>query len=102
MPRSGKEILERADEFDEVVRSDGIRAIRAPVRAPRARAQVERWDGTLRHECLDRLLIFGRRQLESVLAATRSTTTNIALTERSNNDRRSRSSHPRTKGLPAM
>jgi putative transposase len=54
--------------FDEVFRSEGIRVIKAPVRAPKARAHAERWVGTLRRECLDRMLIFGRRQLESVLA----------------------------------
>ncbi len=53
--------------FDEVFRSEGIRVIRAPVRAPRARAHAERWVGTLRRECLDRLLILGRRTLESVV-----------------------------------
>jgi putative transposase len=53
-------------DFDQVFRSEGIRVIKAPVRAPRARAHAERWVGTLRRECLDRLLILGRRQLESV------------------------------------
>jgi transposase InsO family protein len=32
--------------FDEVFRSEGIRTIRTPVRAPRANAFVERWIGT--------------------------------------------------------
>src|SRR6266508_3558215 len=54
-------------EFDQVFRSEGIRVIKAPVRAPRARAHAERWVGSLRRECLDRLLILGRRQLESVV-----------------------------------
>jgi len=54
-------------EFDEVFRSDGIRLIKAPVRAPKARAHAERWVGTVRRECLDRLLILGRRHLASVL-----------------------------------
>jgi putative transposase len=54
-------------EFDEVFRSEGIRVIKAPVRAPRARAHAERWVGTVRRECLDRLLILGRRHLEHVL-----------------------------------
>jgi Integrase core domain len=53
--------------FDEVFRSEGIRIIKAPVRAPRARAHAERWVGSLRRECLDRLLIFGRRHLASVV-----------------------------------
>src|SRR5262245_22717370 len=55
-------------EFDEVFRSDGIRVIKAPVRAPKARAHAERWVGSVRRECLDRLLISGRRHLRHVLA----------------------------------
>jgi putative transposase len=54
-------------EFDEVFRSEGIRVIKAPVRAPRARAHAERWVASLRRECLDRLLIIGRRHLERVV-----------------------------------
>jgi len=54
--------------FDEVFRSEGIRTIRTPVRAPRANAFIERWIGTVRRECLDRLLIVNRRHLEHVLA----------------------------------
>ena len=53
--------------FDEVFRSEGIRTIRTPVRAPRANAFIERWIGTVRRECLDRLLIVNRRHLERVL-----------------------------------
>jgi transposase InsO family protein len=53
--------------FDEVFRTEGIRVIRTPVRAPRARAHAERWVGSLRRECLDRLLILGRHQLEQVV-----------------------------------
>jgi len=37
------------------------------VRVPRARAHAERWVASLRRECLDRLLIFNRRQLERVV-----------------------------------
>jgi putative transposase len=54
--------------FDEVFRSEGIRTIRTPVRAPRANAFIERWIGTVRRECLDRILIVNRRHLERVLA----------------------------------
>jgi transposase InsO family protein len=53
--------------FDAVFDSAGIRIIRTPVRAPNANAHVERWVGSVRRECLDRLLIVGRRQLEHVL-----------------------------------
>jgi putative transposase len=53
--------------FDEVFRSEGIRAIRTPVRAPNANAFTERWIATVRRECLDRLLIVNRRHLEQIL-----------------------------------
>ena len=54
--------------FDEVFLSERIRIVRTPVRAPRANAFAERFVGTVRRECLDRMLIFRRRQLEVVLA----------------------------------
>ncbi len=53
--------------FDEVFRSEGVRVIRTPVRAPNANAHAERWVRTVRADCLDHLLIFGRRHLERVL-----------------------------------
>ena len=57
------------DSFDAVFGSDGVHILRTPVRAPRANAFAERWVGTVRREVLDRMLIFGRRQLEMVLAS---------------------------------
>jgi hypothetical protein len=53
--------------FDEVFRSEGLRLIKAPIAAPRAKAHAERWVGSVRRECLDRILIVSRRQLETVL-----------------------------------
>jgi putative transposase len=53
--------------FDALLANDNIKVIRTPVQAPNANAHVERWVGTVRRECLDRLLIVGRRQLEHVL-----------------------------------
>src|SRR5206468_514011 len=52
---------------DHVFQSEGIAVIRTPVQAPNANAHIERWVGSVRRECLDRLLIFSRRQLEHVL-----------------------------------
>jgi transposase InsO family protein len=53
--------------FDEVFRTEGIRVIRTPVQAPNANAFAERWVRTVRADCLDRILILGRRHLEHVL-----------------------------------
>jgi putative transposase len=53
--------------FDEVFRSEGITIIRTPIGAPKAKAHAERWVGSVRRECLDWLLILGRRHLERVL-----------------------------------
>ena len=53
--------------FDDVFRSEGVQVLVTPVRAPTANAFAERWVGTVRAECLDWLLIVGRRHLEQVL-----------------------------------
>ncbi len=54
--------------FDEVFRTEGVRIVRSPVRAPKANAICE-WVGTVRRECLDHVLVLGRRHLERVLTA---------------------------------
>ena len=58
-----------AAAFDDVFRSEGIRVIHTPIRAPQANAYAERFVRTIRRECLDWLLILGRRHLERVLRA---------------------------------
>ena len=54
--------------FDVIFRSESIRVIRTPIRTPRANAFAERLvGGTVRRECLDRMLVVNRRHLEAVL-----------------------------------
>jgi len=53
--------------FDEVFRTQGVRVIKTPIHAPNANAHAERWVRTVREECLDWLLILGKRQLERTL-----------------------------------
>jgi len=54
---------------DEVLGSEGMRIIRAPIRSPQVNAFAERLVKTLRHEVLDWTLILERRHLDRVLAS---------------------------------
>jgi hypothetical protein len=73
----------RAAAFDEVFRSEGIRVIVTPRRAPQANAYAERFVRTARPGCLDWLSIPGPRQLDGSYVSTSSITTTSARTERS-------------------
>ncbi len=53
--------------FDEVFRTEGLKIVKTPIRAPRANAFAERWVRTARRECLDHVLILGRDHLERVI-----------------------------------
>jgi putative transposase len=53
--------------FDELIRSEGVCVLKTPIRAPQANAVAERWVRTVRNECLDHILVFGRRHLERML-----------------------------------
>lgn len=53
--------------FDDVLAGAGITAIRTPPRSPQANAYAERWVRTLRHELLDRTIIWNERQLRALL-----------------------------------
>jgi transposase InsO family protein len=71
----GKHILLRdrdakfSSPFDEVFRTEGLTAVKTPLRSPRVNAFAERWVGSVRRECLDHILVFGRRHLQRVLSA---------------------------------
>lgn len=53
--------------FDELLGSAGIKGVHTPYQTPTANAVVERFIGSARRECLDRLLIVGQRHLLHVL-----------------------------------
>ena len=46
----------------------GVRGIPTPYHAPNANAHVERFNGTLRREVLDRILVWNEAQLRAILA----------------------------------
>jgi putative transposase len=66
--------------FDEVFRSEGVEVVHTPVQAPQANAYAEPFVRTVRNECLDWLLIVGRRTSNTSCAPTSTTTTASART----------------------
>ncbi len=52
---------------DAVFRSEGMRVIETPIATPRANAHMDRQIGSGRRECLDWILVLGRRHLERVV-----------------------------------
>src|SRR5579859_1892080 len=54
---------------DMVMRAASARVIVTPLMAPRANAHAERWIGSCRRECLDRMLVVNQRHLDEILRA---------------------------------
>jgi putative transposase len=77
--------------FDEVFRSEGLRPIKAPIAAPRAKAHAERWVGSARPNVSTACLSSPAGGLRRFCASTSPTTTRIGHTARSTSNRRSRS-----------
>jgi hypothetical protein len=53
--------------IEYVLAGQGVRVIRTPIQVPVANCYAERWVGSVRRECLDWLIILGRRHLDGVL-----------------------------------
>jgi putative transposase len=65
-------VRDRAGQFtealDPALADAGIKAVKIPPRSPRANAYAERSVLTARTEVTDRMLIFGQRHLQTILA----------------------------------
>jgi putative transposase len=53
--------------FDTVFRSEQIKVITTPYRAPNANAYAERWIRSVREECLDKTLVINQARLWRVM-----------------------------------
>jgi transposase InsO family protein len=71
--------------FDAVFAARGVTIVESPVRAPRANAMCERLIGTLRRECLERMLPSAAAISRPCSPSTWSTTTCTATNNRSIN-----------------
>jgi len=56
------------DDFNDVFEDAGVRIERTAPRAPNQNAFVERWIGSLRHECLNRFICFGQQHLDHIVS----------------------------------
>ena len=65
--RAGKRVSCRSAYDEWLWQEMGIRGIPIPYGAPNAAAHIERPIGTLRRECLDRMLIWNKRHRRCVL-----------------------------------
>jgi transposase InsO family protein len=54
--------------FDEILRSANIEPLLLPPRSPNLNAHLERWNRSVKEECLSKMILFGEASLEHVLA----------------------------------
>jgi hypothetical protein len=54
--------------FDDVLRSAGIEPITLPPQSPNLNAHLERWNRSVREECLSKIILFGEASLQHVLS----------------------------------
>ena len=54
-------------KFDEVFKYDGIKAKRLPYASPNLNAFAERFVQSIKHECLNKFVVFGERHLELLI-----------------------------------
>ena len=54
--------------FDEILRSSGIEPITLPPHSPNLNAHLERWNRSMKEECISKMILFGEASLRHVLS----------------------------------
>ena len=54
--------------FDGVLEAVGIKGLKLPPRSPNLNAHLERWNRSIKEECLSKLILFGERSLRHALS----------------------------------
>ena len=53
--------------FRDLLHTEGVKPVRLPPRSPNLNAHLERYFGSLKSECLDRMIFFGERSLRNAV-----------------------------------
>jgi hypothetical protein len=54
--------------FDGIMEAVGIKAVTLPPRSPNLNAHLERWNRSVKEECLSKMILFGEASLRQVLS----------------------------------
>jgi hypothetical protein len=54
--------------FGDILRSVGIKPLALPPRSPNLNAHLERWNRSVKEECLSKMILFGEASLQHVLS----------------------------------
>ncbi|UCF16441.1 MAG: transposase [Phycisphaerales bacterium] len=54
-------------EFGQILKTAGIQAVKTPKRSSNLNAYAERFVWSIKHECLNKMIIFGERHLRHVI-----------------------------------
>jgi len=53
--------------FRDILHAEGVKSVRLPSRSPNLNAHLERYFGSLKSECLDKMIFFGERSLRNAV-----------------------------------
>jgi len=57
------------DSFRAILEDEGVDSVRLPPRSPNLNPHLERFFGSLKSECLDRMIFFGEKMLRNAISS---------------------------------